>query len=67
MATTLPDGRHAHAAIAVRSSMYLLGGASNVVTASVLIYDSTQDTWAEVALMPANGGMASPSCVVAWE
>jgi N-acetylneuraminic acid mutarotase len=43
-----------HAAVAVGSAMYVLGGSVDGarVTDSVLKFDSTQGTWRQVAPMP---------------
>jgi hypothetical protein len=49
----LPFDRHRHAAVAVGSAMYLLGGICNGHTSgSVLKSDSTQGTWIVVEPMP---------------
>jgi hypothetical protein len=49
----LPNARAYHAAIAVESAMYVLGGLiGDIIVASVLKFDSTQSTWREVAPMP---------------
>jgi hypothetical protein len=49
----LPDARSSHAAVAVGSAMYVLGGFIGIqLTTSVLKYDSTQSTWREVTPMP---------------
>jgi N-acetylneuraminic acid mutarotase len=55
--TPLPSARKHHAAVAVGSAMYVLGGfASHArgesTSASVLKYESTQDTWSVVEPMP---------------
>jgi hypothetical protein len=55
----LPYAKYQHAAVAVGSSIYVLGGvASNdarggSLLSSVLKFDSTQDAWSEVEPMPA--------------
>jgi hypothetical protein len=51
-ATPLPEARSRHAAVAVGSVMYVLGGIDRAVTASVLKFDSTQGTWSQLAPMP---------------
>jgi N-acetylneuraminic acid mutarotase len=48
----LPLARQSHAAVAVGSAMYVLGGYDNDMADSVLKFDSTQGTWSQVAPMP---------------
>jgi N-acetylneuraminic acid mutarotase len=49
----LPAARHIHAAVAVGSVMYVLGGRDGEDTvASVFKVDTTQGTWSQVAPMP---------------
>jgi hypothetical protein len=48
----LPLARQSHAAVAVVSAMYVLGGYDNDMADSVLKFDSTQGTWSQVAPMP---------------
>jgi N-acetylneuraminic acid mutarotase len=51
----LPSARYTHAAVAVGSAIYVLGGQASFASpnlASVLKFDSTQGTWSEVAPMP---------------
>jgi hypothetical protein len=51
--TPLPVARSRHAAVAVGSTMFVLGGKVRAGTASsVLKFDSTQGTWSYVAPMP---------------
>ena len=66
----LPAARGRHAAVAVRSAIYVLGGrggrargANRATLCSVLKFDSTQGTWSEVAPMPA-GRLACAACVI---
>jgi N-acetylneuraminic acid mutarotase len=71
---SLPNVRSSHAAVAVGSTMYVLGGVFDDVAgggfdgfeenavASVLKFDSTQGTWSEVASLPsARVGLAACS------
>jgi hypothetical protein len=48
----MSDARVEHAAVAVGSAIYVLGGHSVGPIANVLKFDSTQGTWSEVAPMP---------------
>jgi N-acetylneuraminic acid mutarotase len=49
----LPSARYSHAAVAVGSDIYVLGGICDGTTiASVLKFDSTQGTWSAVNPMP---------------
>jgi hypothetical protein len=49
----LPSARESHAAVAVGSAMYIIGGTSDGnTTDTTLKYNSIQDAWIEVAPMP---------------
>jgi hypothetical protein len=61
----LPEACSQHAAVAVGSVMYVLGGLiDGGATASVLKYDSTQGTWSQVAPMSEPGRFAFAACAI---
>jgi hypothetical protein len=65
---SMPEARYAHAAVAVGSFMYVLGGANfeDRISKFALKYDSAQDAWSEVVPMPeALGALAA--CTVGNE
>jgi hypothetical protein len=53
-----------HTAVAVGSAIYVIGGFDGGGIASVLKFDSAQDTWSEVAPVPDVEFYAFAACAV---
>jgi hypothetical protein len=67
-AVPLPEARSSHATVAMGSNMYVLSGSvgedeDDVLTLSVIKFDSVQGIWSDVAPMP-NGRRVATACAI---